>query len=336
MPKQLPGLLQAALTANGGAATLAELDALGVSRGQVARLVRDGALIRVARGCYLLPPPEDIDYWEGQRRQHLRALTVALTPDAAAGLRTAAVLRMWPVSQVPPLPEVVRPPHAARRKLTRTVCTALAAAEVDLIDGLRVTSMVRTCVDVALDLPAPEALITLDAALRRGVNRLDLLSALDRRGPVPNVQRARQTISWADGFSESPVESRGRGTLMVNGVTRPECNLTFEFQGERFRPDDWWVGTGLIGEADGRVKYERLGSRGRRPDENADGRSETLWQEKLRQQWFEAELGMTVYRWTDREMRLAPGRAAKRWFTLAALPSVRLWTPPTGLRIYRA
>lgn len=331
MPQHLPPAVRDRLTASGGAATLADLNSQGVSRGQVARLVRDGALVRVARGRYTLPPPQGVDHWVAQRTQHLRALVAAMTPDASAGLRTAALVWGLPVSHSPPLPEVLRRPHAARLTATRTVCTALSNDDACSLGGIRVTTLERTCVDVALDLPTPETLITLDAALRRGVNRVDLMTGLERRGRVPNVQRARQSISWADQFAESPVESRGRGTLMTRGAPRPECNLTFEFQGERFRPDDWWVGTGLTGEADGRVKYERLPKRG-----DAASSDETLWREKLRQQWFETELGMTVYRWTDQEMRLAPARAAERWFRLAALPAVTLWTPPAGLRIFRA
>lgn len=270
------------------------------------------------------PVASSTEYWTALRTKRLSALAAVLTPDAAAGLRTAALLWGLPVSEIPALPEVVRPPHAARRKGTRTMCTRLDAGDVESAGGIRVTGLVRTCVDLAIDLPAHESLITLDAALRRGVDPVALLDALDHRGPVANVHRARQSLAWADPFAESPVESRGRGTLLTRGIPRPECNLTFSFQGETFRPDDWWVGTGLIGEADGRVKY-RLTDSGEDP----------LWREKLRQQWFEAELGMTVFRWTDREMRLAPDGAAERWRRLAALPAVRLWTPPPGLRVFR-
>jgi hypothetical protein len=307
---------------------VAALFARGLSPGRLARLVRDGELARVTRGSYVLPSATDLandsEYWRRLRRDHLRALTALLTPDAVAGLRTAALVWGLPVSTIPPRPEVIRPPHSARRTATRTVCTSLTAHDVDAVQGVPATTLVRTCVDLAIDLPVSESLITLDAALARGVDRDQLLIALDQRGAVAGCRRAQRAVQWADPYAESPNESRGRGTLLERGIPSPVCNLTFQYQHECFRPDAWWKGLGLIGEADGRVKYRSTGTR-----------TDPLWEEKLRQQWFEAELGMSVYRWTDREMRLAPAAAAARWRQLATLPAVRLWTPPSGLQIYR-
>ena len=37
---------------------MAVLRSHGLTRGQVARLVRDGALVRLGRGCYTLPVAE--------------------------------------------------------------------------------------------------------------------------------------------------------------------------------------------------------------------------------------------------------------------------------------
>jgi hypothetical protein len=117
------------------------------------------------------------------------------------------------------------------------------------------------------------------------------------------------------------VESEGRGDLLIRGVPQPDCNLTFVLKGVEFRSDLSWRGLGLIGEADGRVKYA--------------GGDRVLWQEKLRQQWFEVELGMTVFRWLHREMCADADAVAARWRSLAALPRVSLWVPPQGLRIIR-
>jgi hypothetical protein len=330
MPTQLPDSVRALLLDAGGGASANALVAHGLSRGQLSRLVRDGELVRLTRGSYVLPTPtdhpaSDSDYWRRMRSEHLKELTALLTPDAAAALRTGALLRGLPVSAIPARPEVIRPPHSARRTKTRTVCTALSADEIDTVRGIPTTTLIRTCVDIALDLPVPESLISLDAALARGVERAQLFTALDRRGAVAGCRRARRAVQWADPHAESPNESRGRGTLLERGIPAPLCNLTFQYQHECFRPDAWWKGLGLIGEADGRVKYRSTGTG-----------TDPLWEEKLRQQWFEAELGMSVYRWTDREMRLAPAAAAARWRQLAGLPAVRLWTPPAGLQIDRA
>jgi hypothetical protein len=60
-----------------------------------------------------------------------------------------------------------------------------------------------------------------------------------------------------------------------------------------------------------------------------------LWEEKLRQHWFETELGMTVFRWIHHEMVHDADSAFDRWRRLATLPSVQRWTPPPGLEIVR-
>ena len=297
MPAQLPPAVRARVFDLGGGTTTGQLIGWGLSTGKIDRLVRDGQLVRVARGCYRLPSTAGDDYWAQLRSDHLKSLAAQITPDAVAGLRTAALLWGLPVSDIPAHPEVIRPPRSHRPRSLRTVCTALSVEDVVIVNGIAVTTMARTAVDLAIDLPIPQALVTVDAALRKGVRRELMTEILLRRGAVAGSIKAHQAIEWADPCAESPVESRGRGELLIRGVARPECNLTFLFQGEEFRPDTYWQGLGLTGEADGRGKYER-----------ERWVEEPLWAERLRHQWFEDELGMKVFRWVDREMRYAPGR----------------------------
>ena len=324
MPIHLPPGVRSRIFDLGGGATTGQLHAWGLSTGKLERLVRDGQLVRVARGCYRLPSAAGEDFWAKLRSDHLKSLAAQITVDAAAGLRTGAMVWGPPVSDIPAHPEVIRPPRSHRPRGLRTVCTALSTEDVVTVNGIAVTSIERTAVDVAVDLPIPQALVTLDAALRRGARRDLMLAILQRRGRVAGASKARQAIGWADPFAESAVESRGRGELLVRGVPRPECNLTFKFQGEVFRPDDYWKGLGLTGEADGRGKYDR-----------ERWVEDPLWEERVRHQWFEDELGMKVFRWIDREMRLTPDATAARWRRLAAREEVRLWVPPSGLEVVR-
>lgn len=324
MPVALPEFIRQKLFDAGGGASADTLRQWGLSEGQIRRLARDGALRRVSRGCYALPTATGGPTWASRRSHHLMSLVAQLTPDSVAALRTAALLWNLPISSIPTRPEVIRPPRAGRRKQVRTVCTGLAPDEVTTVNGVLVTTLERTAVDVALDLPVPAALITVDAALRSGASRRLMWDILGRRGAVGGARDARRAIAWGDEYAESALESFGRGQLMVRGVPRPECNMTFAFQGEEFRPDTRWKGLGLIGEADGRGKYD---------DEETD--PQTLWAEKLRQQWFEDELGMGAFRWIDKEMARTPDEAAARWRRIASRPAVRLWVPPPGLEIYR-
>jgi hypothetical protein len=192
------------------------------------------------------------------------------------------------------------------------------------VNGVPVTNLERTAVDIALDLPTPEALITVDAALRRGADPSLMAAILADLGPVPGCHRARQTLSWGDAHSESPLESRGRGELLLQRVPRPWSNVTFRFEGVEVRPDHWWDELGIAGEADGRGKYDR-------PMATAD----PIWTEKLRQEWLEEALGILVVRYVDREIRHAPTEVAARWRRREARRAGEPWQPPSGLEIFQ-
>jgi hypothetical protein len=86
----------------------------------------------------------------------------------------------------------------------------------------------------------------------------------------------------ADGRMESPLESVVRGRCILLGLPLPEPQVWLsDSQGVIGRVDFLWPGSGVVGEADGRVKY----------------RDNELWREKLRQERLE-EAGFVVLRWT--------------------------------------
>ena len=193
-----------------------------------------------------------------------------------------------------------------------------------LINTVHVTSLERTAVDVALDLPTPQALITVDAVLRRGADLHLMMTLLRSLGPVHGCRRAHQTLIWADGHSESPLESFGRGRLLLQGIPQPSSNISLRLDGQEFRTDHWWDDLGIAGEADGRGKYNL-------PISSHD----TLWAEKLRQEWFEDALGLSVVRYVEREVRLAPHAVAARWERRAAQRLSKPWMPPVGLEVFQ-
>jgi hypothetical protein len=270
MPKPLSTEVVQRMLARGGGATLDELRAWGLSMSAIRRLTGEGQLLRSAKARYVLPMGASPDQWQRARSEHLRRAASLVAPDGIACLRTASLIWSLPVFSIPDQPEVRRPPGSRGRAGTRTLRCAVEPAHTTVRNGVAVTSLERTAVDVALALPTPQALITVDAALRRGAEPEVLQSLLSERGPVRGCRRARQTVEWADPRSESPLESLGRGELMMRGVPRPECNVTLRFGSSECRPDDLWWAMGIAGEADGRDKY-------------ADA-NDTLWTEKRRQQ----------------------------------------------------
>jgi hypothetical protein len=82
-----------------------------------------------------------------------------------------------------------------------------------------VTTLRRTLLDCARDIPAPEALAMADAAVRTGkADKGDLIAAAaELRGPRSG--NARRVMSWIDPRAMSILESVNRGILLDAGIT---------------------------------------------------------------------------------------------------------------------
>jgi very-short-patch-repair endonuclease len=66
-----------------------------------------------------------------------------------------------------------------------------------------------------------------DMALHAGlINRAELISWVDRRAGRKGVGAARRVLGYAEGAAESPMESRLRMLLVLNGLPRPEVQVT--------------------------------------------------------------------------------------------------------------
>lgn len=315
--EKLPSHLVSRLTDRGGSASRAEMLRWGTRPADLRRYLRGGLLVRTGRGLYALPLRELDDYWDRSRSQHLQAAAAYSSPASVLAYRTGSMGWGLPVASIPERPELIRPPGSSRPSGAVTRHRKLRADECCQHAGLFITCMSRLAVDLALELRTPEALVTIDAILRAGADVAQLLASLQARGPVRNSRRARQTLAWADPYSESPLESWGRGELLLHGVPRPECNLDLRSGGREIRPDMLWLPLGIAAEADGRGKYDDPGA---------------LWREKRRQEWMENTLGLSVLRFTYTEVRDDPAELARRWFRLAERKMADPWVWPSGLK----
>jgi very-short-patch-repair endonuclease len=129
----------------------------------------------------------------------------------------------------------------------------VSAADVRMIAGVRVTSPLRTCADLARWLDIADAIAIIDQLMHTHVvTRLDLqgyASAMaGRRGWRPPMRAA----GLADGRSESPMESRLRVRLVLAGLPRPEAQFVVRQNG-RFiaRVDLAWPELKIAIEYDG-------------------------------------------------------------------------------------
>ncbi|RWZ46338.1 hypothetical protein ELQ90_14895 [Labedella phragmitis] len=129
-----------------------------------------------------------------------------------------------------------------------------------------VTTVAQTAVDIALLVPFHEAVVTMDSALRVGAGdslttRAELVAAAERMRGLPGSRRAFAASDFATHLAESPLESVSRVRMMEAGFPAPELQREFiDRHGFRAFVDFWWPEYGIIGEADGQLKYGGLGS----------------------------------------------------------------------------
>ncbi|MCW2542595.1 MAG: hypothetical protein JWM40_147 [Frankiales bacterium] len=195
----------------------------------------------------------------------------------------------------PPRPQLLREPVAEAERATsgNEQVGPLALDERALVGRLAVTSLARTAVDLARLDEWRSAVVTADAALRRGATRAELEASLARSAGRRGIARAVSVVAFADGLSESPLESISRCEMSKAQVPEPELQVSVWADGEFIaRVDYLWREARTVGEADGRSKYESV---------------EDLYAEKRREERLRS-LGFEVVRW-DWDTAFAGGRA---------------------------
>jgi hypothetical protein len=98
--------------------------------------------------------------------------------------------------------------------------------EIQLIDGIRVTTPARTAVDLACRYPVDTAVIAIDSLARATRLKLpDIELAADRHPGRHGLKRARKAIQLVDPGAESPPETRLRLLIIRAGYPPPETQI---------------------------------------------------------------------------------------------------------------
>ncbi|GAB3312973.1 hypothetical protein GCM10027451_26460 [Geodermatophilus aquaeductus] len=155
----------------------------------------------------------------------LRAHAAArlLLPGAVVSGRSAAVLRGVDLADrddvvTLTVPVSCRAGAVAGVSLTRR---ALAADQTTVRHGTRVTTPVRTALDLARRRPVEDAVADLDRFVRSG--RVDLAAVRAAAAGLTgrDCRQVRQVAAVADGLAESPQETRLRLLLVRSGLPAP-------------------------------------------------------------------------------------------------------------------
>lgn len=302
-----------------GSGPLRVADALkaGITRGALRAAVAAGDLDRPSHGVVAVADP---DVSSPTLQQRCRAIAVR-RPSIVFSHHTAAKLQHLPLLRdIAPLIHGYAQ-HAARAGDVLLHEGRIPPEHIVEVDGIRMTSPMRTALDLARGLPFAEALIPLDAALRTGVLHAMKGSGLrDDRAVESSAEQqlvraqaedlllslrhlhgargARRALAAASPLAESPAESASRGHLLAAGIGPRALQVRVTDADGRERRLDFLLDTGVAGEVDGFVKYE--GDRGR----------DAVRQEKRRDLALQ-RIGLATLHWSAEEAFWHPERVIR-------------------------
>jgi putative AbiEi antitoxin of type IV toxin-antitoxin system/uncharacterized protein DUF559 len=269
----------------GGVVTREQARRCGCPEPEIRRLIRAGDWVVVRRG--VLAAAERLE--DSRRREVAEAAAAWLAlgrrpvlSHASAALLHRLVLPAEARVELTADPRVLRPRRGTGFLLH---AAALAPHHTAEVDGLPVTSVARTVVDLGRGLEFEQAVVLADDALhRRLVEREELERVLRDCAVWPRIRRAAHVVAASDELAESPLETLCRLLFARHGLPVPERQafVIDPQDGWHARVDFRWPAHRTVVEADGRLKYATP----------AD-----LWNEKLRQERIE-ELGYVVLRVT--------------------------------------
>jgi hypothetical protein len=244
--------------------------------------LRSGRLRRVQRGVYL---PRNIE---------LHALTAARAailssgiPTAVASHETAARVHGLALHGGRRCEHVTVQPEQRRkdRKDLKFHVRGLALGDTTLVDGVPVTTIPRTVLDLACLLDRLPAVWVIDDALRLGrCTRAEIGQAVQTWRGGTGSRSAKIRLAASDGLAESMLETAGRLALADAGLPPPVAQF------EVHAPDGQ-----LIARLDHAYPFQRVGL-------EYDGRSvheapAALYRDRARQNAL-AALGWTTLRFT--------------------------------------
>ncbi|HVE98429.1 MAG TPA: type IV toxin-antitoxin system AbiEi family antitoxin domain-containing protein [Mycobacteriales bacterium] len=280
--------------------TRADAHAAGLTDRQISARLRNGTFVALRPGVYAEPDLEGRD----ELVARTTAALLRLGPDAAASHRTAANLHgLALLGPALSLVDVTRPSAPDRTPDALPGVRALRAGlpdrDVTEVAGLRLTTVARTVFDVARTSSFRAGVVSADSAAHIGlITAGDVVDVAARCRRWPGKRRALEVARFLDPLSESVTESVSRVVIRDGGLPAPRTQVVLgDADGVIGRVDFFWD-EGVIGEADGLVKYS-----GDNPT--------SLVTEKLRQERLE-EAGFIVVRWTWWQLFNEPDRVVAR------------------------
>lgn len=233
----------------------------GLTRWGLAHAVAVGEVRRVLTDVYVVRDvPDSLECRAQAARLVLRDHAVVVDR-SAAWLWGVDLLRPAELDVCPRLETYVLRGH---KRVTRREAGGgerdLSPQDITMLAGVRVTTPVRTCLDLACCLGPSEALAALDAFARsHGITAFELMNELPRFRGRRGVVQARRLVPLLDGRAESSGESftrlaivnanlplprpqycvtTGGRVLYRLDLAYPEQRICVEYDGEEYHSSD--------------------------------------------------------------------------------------------------
>jgi hypothetical protein len=269
--------------------------------------VNAGDFVRVSRGAYVSRDTWEAASGDARYRLKVNAAAALSNDDLLFSHYSAAVLWRLPlVGSWPARVHAIAPASRggfSNRHIIRHAQDL--SSDVEHIDGLKVTGLARTVIDMAAVCPFASAVAVADAALRRTryplagvpnapISREDLIREASGLAMRHSTAKVRRVIEFADGAADRPGESVSRVSMFAAGIAPPELQAPLKgASGKQYFADFWWPQFNVIGEFDGKDKYQNPAYlRGRTPEQ-------ALYDEKLREDDLrDAGHGLVRWKWS--------------------------------------
>ena len=251
--------------------TAAEATRLGVPSSLRHRLVDRGLLRPLVRGVFVASQVPD------SLRLRVQAVQLVMPPHAVAVDRLAAwvhgvdALPRSAIHQMPELDIFSATGSRVRRPGVASGVRGLEKRDVEVIDGLPLTTRLRTACDLGRVLWRFDALGALDGFIRLGLDQGELLAEVERFKGFRGVRQLRELAPLGDAGAESQPESALRLHWYDADLPRPQTQIWVHDDdgAPRFRID--------VGREDVRYGAEYFGEQWHGEDQTQNDQDRLTW-----------------------------------------------------------